>query len=158
MNNLIIFLVVFAIAPVLIGFVIEALRKRPEKPERLYWSDDIDIQYINVNGNQLRYIKSGSGPNLVLLHTLRSQLDLFQRIIPDLAKNHTVYALDYPGHGFSDIPDTDYTPDFFVASVEGFMDKLDIRDATLAGISIGGVIPSVNGSPQQSARQSRGFN
>lgn len=141
MSNIIIFLIVFAIAPVPIGFIIEALRKRPQKPEKLYWSDNIDIQYINVNGNQVRYIKTGTGPVLVLLHTLRSQLDLFQRVIPELAKNHTVYALDYPGHGFSDIPETDYTPDFFVESVEGFLNELDISDATLAGISIGGVIP-----------------
>jgi len=52
-----------------------------------------------------------------------------------------VYALDYPGHGFSDIPNTDYDPDLFVKAVEGFLDKLDLKDVTLVGISIGGVIP-----------------
>ena len=54
-----------------------------------------------------------------------------------------MYALDYPGHGFSDIPETDYDPDLFVRTVEGFLDKLDLKDVTLAGISIGGVIPLI---------------
>ena len=58
-----------------------------------------------------------------------------------LSKSFTVYALDYPGHGFSDIPRTDYDPNLFVETVEGFLDKLDLKEVTLAGISIGGVIP-----------------
>jgi len=52
-------------------------------------------------------------------------------------------VLLYPGHGFSDIPETTYDPDLFVRTVEGFLDKLDLKDVTLAGISIGGVIPLI---------------
>lgn len=66
---------------------------------------------------RLRYIVAGSGPAVVLLHTLRTQLDMFQKVFPELAKRYRVYALDYPGHGFSDIPAADYTADFFTASV-----------------------------------------
>ena len=101
----------------------------------------IPIQYIDVNGIRLRYIKAGKGPNLVLLHTLRTQLDLFQKVIPQLARDFTVYALDYPGHGFSDIPQTDYRPELFIKTVGGFLEQTDIRDATLAGVSIGACIP-----------------
>jgi hypothetical protein len=39
------------------------------------------------------------------------------------------HALDYPGHGFSDIPKTDYDPNLFVRTVEGFLEKLDLRSA-----------------------------
>jgi hypothetical protein len=35
---------------------------------------------------------------LVLLHTLRTQLDLFEKVVPELSKHSTVYAVDYPGH------------------------------------------------------------
>jgi pimeloyl-ACP methyl ester carboxylesterase len=76
----------------------------------------------------------------VLLHTLRTQLDIFQKVIPTLARHFTVYALDYPGHGYSDIPKVDYQPELFVDAVVGFLDELDIGEATLAGISIGGTI------------------
>jgi pimeloyl-ACP methyl ester carboxylesterase len=58
--------------------------------------------------------------------------------VPELSKHFTVYALDYPGHGFSDIPEARYDADFFTKAVEGFLDRLDLRDVTLAGVSIGG--------------------
>jgi pimeloyl-ACP methyl ester carboxylesterase len=74
------------------------------------------------------------------LHTLRTQLDLFQKVIPELAAHHRVYALDYPGHGWSDIPQSAYSPEFFVRAVTQFLDRLDIEEATLVGESIGGSI------------------
>jgi pimeloyl-ACP methyl ester carboxylesterase len=122
---------------------VEALRRRPTAPTTLYWAPKIPIQTTVIGGNTIRYIKTGKGPPLVLLHTLRTQLDIFEKLVPLLSKSFTVYALDYPGHGFSDIPETDYNPDLFVRTVEGFLDKLDLKDAILAGISIGGVIPLI---------------
>ncbi len=129
------------IVPVLLSLLVEALRSRPQEPATLYWGPGIAIHYLTLDGVRIRYIKTGQGPNVVLLHTLRTQLDIFEKVIPELARTTTVYALDYPGHGFSDIPKADYVPDLFVAAVEKFMDQLDIKDATLAGISIGGSIP-----------------
>ena len=139
--TLVALIVVLAVAPVVISMIIEALRKPPETPQSLYWAPTIPIQYTSVDGMRIRYIKTGQGPNLVLLHTLRTELDIFQKVIPDLAREFTVYALDYPGHGFSDIPLTDYRPELFVRVVEGFLAGLKIDEATLAGVSIGGVIP-----------------
>jgi len=60
--------------------------------------------------------------------------------VPELAKHFTVYALDYPGHGYSDIPKARYDAAFFTDAVEGFLTKLDLLDVTLAGVSIGGSI------------------
>jgi pimeloyl-ACP methyl ester carboxylesterase len=124
----------------LLSFVVEALRPAPKTPAKLRWAPNIPIESVEVDGNRLRYIKTGKGPTLVLLHTLRTQLDLFEKVVPELAKHFTVYALDYPGHGYSDIPKARYDASFFTAAVEGFLDKLDLRDVTLAGISIGGSI------------------
>ena len=128
------------IAVWLISFIVEALRPVPKEPRTLAWAPDIPIEYLEVGGNRLRYIKSGKGPVLVLLHTLRTQLDLFEKVIPELSKHFTVYALDYPGHGYSDIPSARYDAAFFTNAVEGFLEKLNLRDVTLAGVSIGGSI------------------
>jgi pimeloyl-ACP methyl ester carboxylesterase len=125
---------------------VELLRPRPKTPTRLRWSDTIPINYVAIGGTRLRYIKAGSGPTIVLLHTLRTQLDLFETVIPELSKHHTVYALDYPGHGYSDIPRARYDASFFVAAVEGFLEAHDLRDVALAGVSIGGVIPLLIGA------------
>ncbi len=125
---------------VAVSYLIEALRPSPTPPERLAWAPEIPIQYVEVNGVRLRYISVGKGQPLVLLHTLRTQLDMFQRIVPALAKRFRVYALDYPGHGYSDIPKGDYSPEFFVTAVAGFLERLDISDAVVLGESIGGTI------------------
>ena len=124
----------------LVSFLMEALRPVPRAPGTLRWAPEIPIEYVEVDGNKLRYVKAGAGPVVVLLHTLRTQLDLFESVLPELTKNFTVYALDYPGHGYSDIPDARYDADFFVKTVEGFLEKLNIREVTLAGVSIGGSI------------------
>ena len=124
----------------LASFIVEALRRAPEATKRLSWAPDIAINYLTVNGNRLRYVRTGQGPTVVLLHTLRTQLDLFEKVVPGLAKHFTVYALDYPGHGYSDIPQVRYDAEFFARSVEGFLDVLDLREATLCGVSIGATI------------------
>ena len=112
----------------LISYLIEALRTAPKAPATLRWAPDIPIDYVEVDGNKLRFIKSGAGPILVLLHTLRTQLDLFEKVVPELSKHFTVYALDFPGHGYSDIPNANYDAAFFTKTVEGFLNKLDLRD------------------------------
>ncbi len=139
--DILILLIIAVFGPVLLSFAVEALRKQAQAPEKLYWDDAISIRYATVNGSRIRYIQSGRGPTLVLLHTLRSQLDIFEKVVPELAENFTVYALDYPGHGFSDTPDAEYDPDMFVEYVGGWLDEMKLQNAILCGISIGGVIP-----------------
>jgi pimeloyl-ACP methyl ester carboxylesterase len=128
------------VALVGISYIVEALRPQPTAPERLDWAPEISIRYVTANGARLRYIATGRGPAIVLLHTLRTQLDMFQKIIPALAQHFRVYALDYPGHGYSDIPNTEYSSELFVGTVAWFLAQLDIRDAVLVGESIGGTI------------------
>src|SRR6266436_5509392 len=101
------------VALVPLSYLVEAFRTVPTPPGQLRWGPGISIQYANLGPIKVRYIKTGSGPNVVLLHTLRTQLDIFQKIIPALAKQFTVYAYDYPGHGWSDIPRANYAPEEF---------------------------------------------
>jgi len=141
--NTILIILAFSMLPVVVSYLVEALRKAPLEPEKLAWAQNIPIQHIDIDGINLRYIKTGQGPALLLLHTLRTQLDIFQKMIPELSKSFTIYAFDFPGHGWSDIPKTDFTADYFVNSVEKFLDKLDLKDVLIAGVSIGGSIPLV---------------
>src|SRR3989442_6788670 len=126
-----------------LSYLVEAFRTAPAAPDRLDWAPDIPIRYVEVKGTKLRYVAAGRGPALVLLHTLRTQLDMFQRVIPELAQRFRVYALDYPGHGYSDIPKAEYSSELFVTAAAQFLDQLDIRDAVIVGESIGGTIALV---------------
>ncbi|MGH7409454.1 MAG: alpha/beta fold hydrolase [Candidatus Methylomirabilis sp.] len=136
-------LVSLLVVPVGLSYVVEGLRSSPATPTRLGWAPEIPIRYVNVDGMNLRYIKVGQGPPLVLLHTLRTQLDMFQKVIPALSQHFEVYALDYPGHGFSDIPDVEYAPELFIKSIAGFLEQVNVENATVVGESIGGSIALV---------------
>jgi pimeloyl-ACP methyl ester carboxylesterase len=100
------------------------------------------IQYFTrSDGSRLRYFTAGSGPVLVLMHTIRTQLDYFHRVIPQLWDSFTVYALDLPGMGWSDIvPGARYEEPDLRAAVVDFVTGLDLHDVTLAGESLGGAL------------------
>lgn len=90
---------------------------------------------------QLRYSKTGDGPPLVLVHTIRTQLEYFRALTPLIAKSYTVYAFDLPGHGYS-LAGSEAPLDepYFRLSVIAFIEKLKLTDVTLVGESIGAVL------------------
>ncbi|ORB73107.1 alpha/beta fold hydrolase [Mycobacterium scrofulaceum] len=66
----------------------------------------------------MRYFTAGTGPTLVLLHPVRTQLDYFQRVVPGAR----------------------YDEPALRSAVVEFVRALDLRDATLAGESMGGAL------------------
>jgi pimeloyl-ACP methyl ester carboxylesterase len=124
----------------LLSHLVETLRRAPAAAGRLSWAPDVPVAFLDLNGFRVRYVDTGRGRPLVLLHTLRTQLDMFHEMIPELSRHFRVLALDYPGHGYSDIPDVEYSAEFFVGSVARFLERLDIEDAIVVGESIGGSI------------------
>ena len=107
------------------------------------WADGHGtVQYLTrSDGSRLRYFTAGSGPVLLLTHTIRTQLDYFHRVIPLLWDSFTVYAVDLPGMGWSDIvPGARYEEPELRAAVVEFVTGLDLRDVTLAGESLGGAL------------------
>ncbi len=107
------------------------------------WTDGHGtVEYFTrSDGSRLRYFTAGTGPALVLIHTIRTQLDYFQRVIPLLWDSFTVYAVDLPGMGWSDIvPGARYEEPNLRAAVVEFVTGLDLHDVTLAGESLGGAL------------------
>ena len=89
----------------------------------------------------LRYVRLGEGPALVLLHTIRTQLEYFRDLAPLLAKKYTVYAVDLPGHGRSPIDSAaPFDEPYMRGGIVGFLETLDLRDVTMVGESIGAVV------------------
>jgi pimeloyl-ACP methyl ester carboxylesterase len=97
--------------------------------------------FTRADGSRLRYYTAGTGPALVLMHTVRTQLDYFQRVIPRLWDHYTVYALDLPGMGWSDIvPGATYEEPELRAAVVEFVSGLNLLGITLAGESLGAAL------------------
>jgi pimeloyl-ACP methyl ester carboxylesterase len=143
MSWILIAVLIVLVAMVALSYIVEALRSAPKRPETLVWAPRIPVGYVDLGGTRIRCIRTGVGPNLVLLHTLRTQLDIFEKIVPELEKHFTVHAFDYPGHGWSDIPKAAYAPEDFYQWTAAYLEKNDIRQATIVGISIGGTISLV---------------
>jgi pimeloyl-ACP methyl ester carboxylesterase len=116
------------------------------------WADEGQMRHITVNGVNLRSLTVGDGAPLVLIHTLRTQLEYFNKIIHELAKHFKVYALDLPGHGVSDIPAAEYSEPFYTKSVRGYLEQMDLRNVTLVGESIGATIALSLGAENKNNR------
>jgi pimeloyl-ACP methyl ester carboxylesterase len=90
---------------------------------------------------RLRYLTGGSGAPLVMLHTVRTQAEHFRHLIPLVQQRYTVYALDLPGMGYSQIvPGASYEEPALRAAVKRLITQLDLRDVTLLGESMGAVL------------------
>jgi pimeloyl-ACP methyl ester carboxylesterase len=89
----------------------------------------------------LRYLRAGTGAPVVLLHTVRTQAEHFRALIPLISDQYTVYALDLPGMGYSEIvPGASYDEPAMRAGVERLLTELDLHDVTLVGESMGAVL------------------
>ncbi len=114
----------------------------PHPPNQWWQRAGVEPRYEDLTGLRVRYVRKGRGPALVLLHGLGSSIYTWADLIPALARDHDVVALDLPGFGGSDIPD-DLLSSVYPATVLGLMDRLGIARATLAGNSLGGAVAVV---------------
>lgn len=103
-------------------------------------SAKFETAYLS-DGQKLRYLQAGSGPPLLLMHTLRTQLDYFQRLVPLLTGRFTVYAVDLPGLGWSETtPGALYDEPSVRRAMIEFVNRLGLDHLTLAGESIGATL------------------
>jgi pimeloyl-ACP methyl ester carboxylesterase len=101
------------------------------KPSLLKISDTLSV----------RFQKTGGGPPLLLIHTIRTQLEYFRSLAPLLARSHTVYVIDLPGHGHSPIdPSANFDEPYFRRAIVRVIEALDLSDVTIVGESIGGAL------------------
>jgi len=104
---------------------------------------EISHQFVDVGSVKIHYLIAGQGDKtIVLLHgggldTAELSWELF---IPELTENFSVFALDWPGYGQSDKPDVKFTIDYYIDLFDNFLNAVDVRKASLAGISMGGAI------------------
>jgi pimeloyl-ACP methyl ester carboxylesterase len=106
------------------------------------WCEGGEIGHVELSGGaRVRYLRVGSGPPLLLMHTVRTQLDHFQFVIPPISDAFTLYALDFPGMGWSDIvPGASYEEPALRATAVRVVQELDLSDLTLAGESMGATV------------------
>ena len=95
---------------------------------------------IQLHGQPVTYHLLGQGPPLVLLHGITSSSETWRRVMPALARNHTVIAPDLLGHGKSAKPRGDYSLGAYASGVRDLLLALGYPRATVVGHSLGGGI------------------
>lgn len=94
---------------------------------------------LTLSDGVVNYLDTGSGLPLILLHANPGDLQDFEAVIPVLAKQYRVLALDWPGYGGSSIPAPDQIDVHFLTRVlREFMTMLALPPAVLIGNSVGG--------------------
>jgi pimeloyl-ACP methyl ester carboxylesterase len=100
-----------------------------------------DTRTERIAGGEIRYLRTGKGTPLVLLHTLRTQLEYFLPLLDELDMNtFDVIVPDLIGHGCSSAPPADYTAMYFTDVIEELLASWHLRGAVVAGESIGASI------------------
>ena len=96
------------------------------------------LAYLEVDGTKLRYQMAGSGVPIVLLHGWGGSIESMGVIFDDFARDHTVLAFDFPGHGESSLPPTAWGVADYAASVLHVMEALHVQRPHIIAHSHGG--------------------
>jgi len=93
-----------------------------------------------TNDIDVHYEIHGEGQPLMLIAGLGSGVSLFARSIPIFSRDREVLAFDNRGAGRTDKPDIPYTIEMMANDAAGLLRALDIKQADVLGVSMGGRI------------------
>lgn len=104
------------------------------------------LRQVQVDNWSLAYIDSqpqpkGDQETILLIHGFGDNKDRFIELAEDLTDDFRIIALDLPGFGESPSRlDEDYSADFYVRVIVGFLDQLNIDSTHVVGYSMGGLL------------------
>lgn len=105
----------------------------------------LEERWAEVDGLRLRYVRAGQGAPVLLLHGFASSLYTWRHVLPALARNHDVVALDFPGFGGSQVPER-LSPELLAGAARGLAAQLGLRQPAVVGHSMGGAVAVLLGS------------
>jgi len=100
-------------------------------PEDISAEFPFESNYVEVHGSKIHYVDEGSGDPILFLHGNPTSSYLWRNIIPHLTSLGRCIALDLIGMGKSDKPDIEYRFFDHAKYVEGFIEKMELRNITL---------------------------
>jgi 3-oxoadipate enol-lactonase len=100
------------------------------------------MAFLKIGDCVHHYLVEGPGdkPALLFSNSLGSDLRIWDPIVPQLVSDLRLIRYDTRGHGLSEAPPPPYRADELATDVVGLLDALQIKDAVVCGLSVGGVI------------------
>ncbi len=101
---------------------------------------DFASRYETVNGTTLHYVRGGKGPPLILIHGFPQDWYEYHAIMPRLAKQFTVIAIDLRGIGGSTATPGGYDAANLAEDVHQLATKLKLHSVYVVGHDVGGPV------------------
>jgi pimeloyl-ACP methyl ester carboxylesterase len=95
---------------------------------------------IDVQGLQIGFRQEGSGPPVVLLHSVLTDSRIWARSVANLSKSYTTIAWDAPGSGQSSDTPEGWAIGDYVRTLKGFLEELGIERPHIVGAAWGTVL------------------
>ena len=95
---------------------------------------------VNVRGIELAYDEAGKGSAVVLLHGFPFNRSMWRAQVETLAPHFRVIAPDLRGHGETSVITGPATMETIAQDVIALMDALEISEAAVCGLSMGGYV------------------
>ena len=98
--------------------------------------------YVELNALRVHYVDEGQGETILCLHGEPSWSFLYRKMIPPLAAEHRVVAMDWVGFGRSDklTEIDDYSFHMHRDTLAAFIEALDLQGVTLVVQDWGGLL------------------
>jgi 3-oxoadipate enol-lactonase len=105
------------------------------------------MPFVLVDGLSVHYRIAGpvDAPPLLLIHSLGTSMAMWAPQAEALAGPFRVITYDLRGHGLSETSAGDYSLAILARDAVGLLDALDIGQAHVAGVSLGGMIAQTLG-------------
>ena len=96
---------------------------------------------VTSDGVRIAYQVDGpdDAPPLVLINSIGSNLHMWAAQVELLRNKFRIVRYDTRGHGLSDAPTGSYTLDQLGLDLLGLLDELQIEQANICGLSLGGI-------------------
>lgn len=91
------------------------------------------VIHVNISGDD-------NAPVIVLLHSLGTNLHIWDEQVNVLKEKYRVLSIDMRGHGLSEISVEPFTIEDLANDVLSVIDYFNIRTFSVAGVSIGGLV------------------
>ena len=97
-------------------------------------------RYVEAGDVRLHAVIGGDGPPLLLIHGWPGSWYYWRLVMPELAREYQVIAIDQRGIGLSDKPEQGYDTATLASDLVGLMDALGHRQFAVVGVDTGMLI------------------
>ena len=102
------------------------------------------ISHIEIDGHKIGCYRSGSGELMLLVHGITTYSFIWKDMVPGLAENFDVIAIDLLGCGDSDMPEgVDYSISAQADMLKNVLEQLSIEKVHLVCHDIGGGVGQI---------------